>query len=174
QTLSYTPVRHGPSASVDIHQKCIPPFKLCSNTPRAPLRSRLGCWHRVQSNHRIAPAIGWQSEPTLPGDAPGFVLRTLRLGSRRAPVFDHPEPAMIPKTHRRVVLVRRPPAEPTEADFRIEEVPVPEPGPREFLARVVYLSLDPYKRGRMRDAASYAAPVGIGQVMPGGTGGEVD
>jgi len=80
---------------------------------------------------------------------------------------------MIPKTHRRVVLVRRPPAEPTEADFRIEEVPVPEPGPREFLARVVYLSLDPYMRGRMRDAASYAAPVGIGEVMTGGTVGEV-
>lgn len=80
---------------------------------------------------------------------------------------------MIPETHRRVVLARRPPAEPAESDFRIEEVPVPKPGPREVLVRVAYLSLDPYMRGRMRDAASYAQPVGIGQVMAGGTVGEV-
>ena len=80
---------------------------------------------------------------------------------------------MIPKNHRRVVLVRRPPGEPAETDFRVEEVPVPEPGPREVLVRVVYLSLDPYQRGRMRDAASYAAPVPLGEVMTGGTVGEV-
>jgi len=80
---------------------------------------------------------------------------------------------MIPKTHRRVVLARRPPAEVAETDFRIEEVPVPEPGPGQLLVRVIYLSLDPYMRGRMRDAASYAAPVGIGEVMTGGTVGEV-
>jgi NADPH-dependent curcumin reductase len=80
---------------------------------------------------------------------------------------------MIPKTHRRVVLVRRPPGEPAESDFRVEETAVPEPGPREVLVRVVYLSLDPYQRGRMRDAASYAAPVGLGEVMTGGVVGEV-
>jgi NADPH-dependent curcumin reductase len=80
---------------------------------------------------------------------------------------------MIPKTHRRIVLARRPPADVAESDFRIEEVPVPEPGPREVLVRVIYLSLDPYMRGRMRDAASYAPPVGIGEVMTGGTVGEV-
>jgi NADPH-dependent curcumin reductase CurA len=80
---------------------------------------------------------------------------------------------MIPKTHRRVVLARRPPADVTEADFRVEEAPVPEPGPREVLVRVIYLSLDPYMRGRMRDVPSYAPPVGIGEVMTGGTVGEV-
>ena len=80
---------------------------------------------------------------------------------------------MIPRTHRRIVLLRRPPAEPSETDFRIEEVPTPEPGPSQALVRVIYLSLDPYMRGRMRDAASYAAPVGIGEVMTGGTVGEV-
>jgi NADPH-dependent curcumin reductase CurA len=80
---------------------------------------------------------------------------------------------MIPKSHRRVVLARRPPAEVTEADFRVEEVPVPEPGPRQLLVRTVYLSLDPYMRSRMRDAASYAAPVGLGEVMTGGIVGEV-
>lgn len=80
---------------------------------------------------------------------------------------------MIPKTHRRVVLLRRPAAEPAETDFRVEDAPVPEPGPREVLVRVVYMSLDPYMRGRMRDAASYAPPVGLGEVMTGGTVGEV-
>jgi NADPH-dependent curcumin reductase len=83
------------------------------------------------------------------------------------------EALMIPKTHRRVVLVRRPEGEPAEADFRIETVSVAEPGPREVLVRNVYLSLDPYMRGRMRDVASYAAPVAIGEVMTGGTVGEV-
>lgn len=80
---------------------------------------------------------------------------------------------MIPRTHRRVVLVRRPEAEPAEQDFRVEEVAVPEPGPGQYLVRVVYLSLDPYMRGRMRDVPSYAPPVGLGEVMPGGTVGEV-
>lgn len=80
---------------------------------------------------------------------------------------------MIPNTYRRVVLARRPPAEVAESDFRIEEAPMPDPGSREVLVRVIYLSLDPYMRGRMRDAASYAAPVGIGEVMTGGTVGEV-
>jgi NADPH-dependent curcumin reductase CurA len=80
---------------------------------------------------------------------------------------------VIPKTHRRVVLVRRPPGEPAESDFRIEEVPVPAPRHGEVLVKVLYLSLDPYQRGRMRDAASYAAAVGIGEVMTGGTVGEV-
>jgi NADPH-dependent curcumin reductase CurA len=80
---------------------------------------------------------------------------------------------MIPRTHRRIVLARRPPGEPVETDFRIEEVPVPEPGPGQFLARVVYLSLDPYMRGRMRDAKSYAAPVALGEVMTAGAVGEV-
>jgi NADPH-dependent curcumin reductase len=80
---------------------------------------------------------------------------------------------MIPKTHRRVVLAQRPRGEPSESDFRIEEVPVPDCGPKEVLVRSIYLSLDPYMRGRMRDVASYAPPVGIGEVMTGGTVGQV-
>jgi NADPH-dependent curcumin reductase CurA len=79
----------------------------------------------------------------------------------------------VPKTYRRVVLVRRPPGEPAESDFRVEEVPMPEPKHGEVLVKVAYLSLDPYQRGRMRDAASYAAPVGLGEVMTGGTVGAV-
>ncbi|MBS0547204.1 MAG: NADP-dependent oxidoreductase [Proteobacteria bacterium] len=79
----------------------------------------------------------------------------------------------VPKTHRRVVLVRRPPGEPAESDFRVEEVPTPQPRHGEVLVKVAYLSLDPYMRGRMRDAASYSAPVGLGEVMTGGIVGEV-
>ncbi len=50
---------------------------------------------------------------------------------------------------------------------------MPEPRHGEVLVKVHYLSLDPYQRGRMRDAASYASPVGLGEVMTGGTVGEV-
>jgi NADPH-dependent curcumin reductase CurA len=80
---------------------------------------------------------------------------------------------MIPKTHRRVVLVRRPPGEPSESDFRVEDAPMPELGTNQVLVRAIYLSLDPYMRGRMRDVASYAPPVGLGETMPGGVVGEV-
>jgi NADPH-dependent curcumin reductase len=46
---------------------------------------------------------------------------------------------------------------------------VPEPGPGQMLCRPIYLSLDPYMRGRMSDARSYANPVQVGEVMIGGT-----
>ncbi len=81
--------------------------------------------------------------------------------------------AALPTSYRRVVLVRRPPGEPAESDFRVEEVPMPEPRHGEALVKVAYLSLDPYQRGRMREAASYAANVGLGEVMTGGVVGEV-
>src|SRR5258708_28157536 len=78
-----------------------------------------------------------------------------------------------PMTYRRFVLVRRPPGGPAESDFGVEEVAMPEPKHGEVLVKVAYLSLDPYQRGRMRDAASYSAPVGLGEVMTGGIVGEV-
>ena len=74
---------------------------------------------------------------------------------------------------RRIVLASRPVGEPKDADFRLETAPVPEPGPGQVLVRTLWLSLDPYMRGRMSDAKSYAKPVGIGEVMTGGTVGEV-
>jgi NADPH-dependent curcumin reductase CurA len=74
---------------------------------------------------------------------------------------------------RRIVLASRPVGEPKPADFRPEEYPVPQPGPGEVLLRTKWLSLDPYMRGRMSDAPSYAKPVGIGEVMEGGTVSEV-
>jgi NADPH-dependent curcumin reductase len=80
---------------------------------------------------------------------------------------------MIPAMHRQVRLAARPVGYPKETDFRLVESPVPEPGTGEFLVRVIYLSLDPYMRGRMSDARSYVPPVTLGDVMEGGTVGEV-
>lgn len=75
--------------------------------------------------------------------------------------------------NRRVVLAARPVGVPTPADFRLVEAPVPEPGPGEFLVRGIYLSVDPYMRGRMSEQKSYVRSVGIGEVMEGGVVGEV-
>lgn len=74
-----------------------------------------------------------------------------------------------PDQNRRIVLASRPTGAPSESDFRLESQPLPEPGAGEMLLRTVYLSLDPYMRGRMSDAASYAKPVDVGAVMVGGT-----
>jgi NADPH-dependent curcumin reductase CurA len=74
---------------------------------------------------------------------------------------------------KRIVLASRPIGEPKSSDFRIEEYAVPTPGEGQVLLRTVWLSLDPYMRGRMSDAASYAQPVPIGGVMEGGTVCEV-
>jgi NADPH-dependent curcumin reductase CurA len=67
--------------------------------------------------------------------------------------------------NRRIVLARRPQGAPVAEDFRLEEVPVPVPAAGELLLRTRYLSLDPYMRGRMSDAPSYAAPVALGAPM---------
>lgn len=70
--------------------------------------------------------------------------------------------------NRRLVLASRPQGAPTADNFRLEEQPIPEAAEGDVLLRTVYLSLDPYMRGRMSDAPSYAAPVQIGEVMTGG------
>ena len=70
-------------------------------------------------------------------------------------------------------LKSRPTGEPTAANFEPADGPVPEPKDGEVLRRTIYLSLDPYMRGRMSDAASYATPVQIGDVMGGHTVSEV-
>lgn len=71
--------------------------------------------------------------------------------------------------NRRIVLASRPHGVPTPQAFRLEQVPVPQPQDGEVLLRAVYLSLDPYMRGRMSDAPSYAPPVEIDAVMGAGT-----
>ncbi|WP_420102667.1 NADP-dependent oxidoreductase [Bosea sp. (in: a-proteobacteria)] len=73
----------------------------------------------------------------------------------------------------RIVLASRPEGRPTPANFRLERAPMPSLGDGQVLLKTLYLSLDPYMRGRMSAAKSYAAPVEIGQVMEGGTVAEV-
>ena len=68
----------------------------------------------------------------------------------------------------RIALASRPKGVPTAENFRLEQGEVPSPGPGQFLARTVWLSLDPYMRGRMDDGPSYAKPVEIGGTMEGG------
>jgi NADPH-dependent curcumin reductase CurA len=76
-------------------------------------------------------------------------------------------------TNRRFVLASRPTGAPEESNFRLETIPVPELTPGQALVRHHYLSLDPYMRGRMSDQKSYATPQPLGEVMIGGTVGEV-
>src|SRR6266404_2146855 len=68
---------------------------------------------------------------------------------------------------RQIVLAARPQDKPRLSDFRLEETPVPTPGPRQVLLRVLYLSLDPYMRERIDDRESYQPPTPLGDVMPG-------
>ena len=69
--------------------------------------------------------------------------------------------------NRQILLAARPRGEPTLDNFRLVEAEVPEPGPGQMLLRMIYLSLDPYMRGRMNAGASYAQPVEVGGVMEG-------
>jgi NADPH-dependent curcumin reductase CurA len=71
--------------------------------------------------------------------------------------------------NQRILLASRPHGAPTLENFQLDEADIPTPGPGQILLRILYLSLDPYMRGRMDDAASYAAPVPLGGVMEGGT-----
>jgi NADPH-dependent curcumin reductase len=74
---------------------------------------------------------------------------------------------------RSVILRSRPKGAPTLHDFSLDEDPIPRPGDGEVLTRTLWLSLDPYMRGRMSDAASYAAPTEVNAPMMGETVGEV-
>lgn len=75
--------------------------------------------------------------------------------------------------NRKFVLAERPKGAPDDKTLRLEIEGLPTPGKGQMLLRNEYLSLDPYMRGRMSDAPSYAAPVEIGEVMIGGTVAEV-
>jgi NADPH-dependent curcumin reductase CurA len=73
-----------------------------------------------------------------------------------------------------VLLDHRPTDKVSPANFRIVETPVPTPGPGQVLVRHTFLSLDPYMRGRLSDAKSYAKPQEVGAVMQGGAVGVVE
>ncbi len=88
-----------------------------------------------------------------------------------APAAATMEPAM--STYRRIVLASRPKGEPVAENFRLEELPVPAAGEGQVGLKTIWLSLDPYMRGRMNDGPSYAPPVKIDDVMTGRTVSEV-
>jgi NADPH-dependent curcumin reductase len=75
--------------------------------------------------------------------------------------------------NKRIVLASRPKGWVTEDNFRLESAPVAQPKDGEVLVKSLWLSLDPYMRGRMNDTKSYAAKQELGEVMIGGTVGEV-
>lgn len=84
------------------------------------------------------------------------------------PRVDQPMPRAA-KKNRKIVLASRPKGAPTPECFRLEEAPSPEISDGQVLLRSLWLSLDPYMRGRMSDAPSYAPPIALGDVMLGGT-----
>lgn len=75
--------------------------------------------------------------------------------------------------NKQILLKSSPIGEPKESDFALTEIPVPEPGEGEILSRTIYLSLDPYMRGRISGGPSYAASVELNSVIVGGTVSQV-
>src|SRR5262245_35514813 len=74
---------------------------------------------------------------------------------------------------REIHLKRHPVGLPSESDFELVTVPVPAPGAGEVLVRNLYMSVDPYMRGRMTDQQSYVQPFQVGQPLDGGCVGQV-
>jgi NADPH-dependent curcumin reductase CurA len=81
--------------------------------------------------------------------------------------------AVLVKTNRRVTLAARPVGFPKDSDFALDEVEVAEPGPGEVLVRSLWVSVDPYQRGRMSEARSYAKSLELGEVITSQSLGEV-
>lgn len=77
------------------------------------------------------------------------------------------------QTNHAFKLAARPVGLPKRSDWSYEESPVEQPADGQILVKVTHLSLDPAMRGWMNDARSYIPPVGIGEVMRAGGGGEV-
>ena len=77
------------------------------------------------------------------------------------------------ETMQRIALAHRPMGAPVDDDFLLENIPMPTPAEGEVLVKVHYMSLDPYMRGRMDDAKSYANPVPLGGTMEGGGVGQI-
>ena len=79
----------------------------------------------------------------------------------------------MPEQNRQFIFASRPVGYPKESDFNIVSSPIPAPGDGEVLIHTCYISVDPYMRGRMRKAKSYAASLEIGDVVLGGTVGQI-
>jgi hypothetical protein len=79
----------------------------------------------------------------------------------------------MPTTSREIRLRERPDGAPESRHFELAEVEVPDPGPGQVLVRNLFMSVDPYMRGRMRDTRSYVPSFEVGRVMDGGSVGQV-
>jgi len=79
----------------------------------------------------------------------------------------------MPATSRRFLLAARPTGLPKESDFKMVDAPLPDPQPGQVLVKTVYLSVDPYMRGRITGVRTYADPVHVGDLMVGGAVGQV-
>jgi NADPH-dependent curcumin reductase CurA len=79
----------------------------------------------------------------------------------------------VKKMNRSILLVSRPEGMPNDSNFRMIESPAPQPAEGEVLVRTLYLSVDPYMRGRMRDAKSYVPPFPLNEVLTGGVVGQI-
>jgi NADPH-dependent curcumin reductase CurA len=79
----------------------------------------------------------------------------------------------MPSVNHRIVLASRPVGIPKESDFQLVESPIPRPGAGEALIRALYLSVDPYMRGRLNGKTTYARAVNVGEVIVGGVVGQV-
>ncbi len=77
------------------------------------------------------------------------------------------------KINRKIVLVKRPVGKPQIENFRLDKTSIPVPEDGHVLCKTIFLSLDPYMRGRMNAGRSYAPPVEVNEVMCGGTVGQV-
>ncbi|MDN8592893.1 NADP-dependent oxidoreductase [Paenibacillus sp. 11B] len=75
--------------------------------------------------------------------------------------------------NKQIVLASRPEGAPSREDFKFIDAPLPEPDAGQVLVRTLYLSVDPYMRGRMKDTKSYAPPYALNEVIKGGTIGQV-
>src|SRR5579872_2117181 len=82
-------------------------------------------------------------------------------------------PSAIPSVNHQITLAARPVGMPKDSDFQLVEAPLRALGEGELLLKTLYLSVDPYMRGRISGVRSYAEPVPIGGVIEGGTVGEV-
>jgi NADPH-dependent curcumin reductase CurA len=80
---------------------------------------------------------------------------------------------MAEPVNREIHLKSRPTGMPKAENFELVETPIPKPGPGQFLVRNIFMSVDPYMRGRMMDRESYVPPFQVGQVLDGGSVGKV-
>src|SRR6266566_6402389 len=110
----------------------------------------------------------------VPGQVRAAIFATNVRGLRRQPqIARRYFRRSIMPMNRQILLAARPEAAPEPQHFRLAETPVPQPGDGQVLLKTLWLSLDPYMRGRMSAARSYAKPVEVGEPMVGGTVNEV-